>query len=414
METTDGRPFFWLADTVWSGPAVASLDDWNTYLVDRKAKRFSVVQFNAICPWRVNPADAAGQIAYTSRDPLAINEHYFARLDRYFDAIERHSLVAAPVLAWAHTKGDAGTELNEDDLVRLCRFQVERYTKRPVVWILAGDNRYTPEESTRWRRIGRRVFADFPDAVVTTHPTGMNWPWNNNGWRDEKWLSFLSYQSGHGDDVKTLQWLVDGPAAKNWNTKPIRPIINLEPPYEDHIAYQSKRPHSAYSVRRATYWSLLNAPIAGVTYGAHGIWSWQTESGGTPAAHAGSGVAKRWKEALELPGGAQMKHVVDLFEGMEWWNLRPAPEVLAAQPGRDDPTRFIAIATDKKKESLVAYLPVGGEIRLAPSEASSFSRFAWFDPREGKSVAVLKSDGHVYSAPTNDDWVFVALPRQRD
>src|SRR5690348_15593458 len=65
LETVDGKPFFWLGDTVWSGPAAASLDDWNAYLADRRAKGFNVVQFNAVVPWRVDRTDADGQTAYS-------------------------------------------------------------------------------------------------------------------------------------------------------------------------------------------------------------------------------------------------------------------------------------------------------------------------------------------------------------
>ncbi|MGC3972639.1 MAG: DUF4038 domain-containing protein [Pirellulales bacterium] len=412
LETMEGRPFFWMADTVWSGPAVATLDDWSTYLADRKAKRFNVVQFNAVCPWRVNHTDAEGNAAYTGRDPIAINERYFARLDKYYDAIERHGLVAAPVLIWAHRAGDAGVELSEADCIRLARYQVERYKHRSVVWILAGDNRYSPEESARWQRIGRAVFADRPEAVVTTHPTGMNWPWEQHGWRDEKWLSFLGYQSGHGDGDKTFAWIHSGPLVKAAQVRPARPIINFEPPYEGHVAYQSKQPHDAYSVRRASYWSLLSTPPAGITYGAHGIWSWQTESGQTPADHNGSGIAKRWDDAQRLPGSEQMSTLVELFTGMDfpWWQLRPAQAWLRTQPGRDDPAKFVAIAADDEGKSFIAYLPRGGIVELDPSRLGQVVYAPWWHDPEGKEdslMAVPNAPGR-FTAPSNSkDWLLI-------
>lgn len=407
LETTEGKPFFWLGDTVWSGPAVATLDDWNTYLADRKAKHFSVIQFNAVCPWRVNPTDADGQTAYSGRDPITINDRYFERLDKYFDAIEKHGLVAAPVLLWANKKGDAGTELSEDDAVRLARYQVDRYKGRSVVWILAGDNRYTAELSARWQRIGRKVFADQPDAVVTTHPTGMNWPWDQHGWRDEKWLSFLGYQSGHGDDVKTLAWIHSGPVSKAWRTEPVRPIINLEPPYEDHVAYQSKQPHSAYSVRRAAYWSMLNAPPAGLTYGAHGIWSWQTESGKVPADHGGSGVAKSWREAMDLPGSAQMGYLAELFQSLEWWKLRPfSPALRGTADG--PPEDFIGFALDGGRQQVI-YFPEGRTVDIGNWLVPNSPLYVWFDPRNGKRTVVKPDSAGKLPAPSEEDWVLLVL-----
>src|SRR5262249_9119931 len=159
------------------------------------------------------------------------------------------------------------------------------------LYILAGDNRYTPAESEKWKRIGRAVFADFPGQLVTTHPTGMNFPWA--GWEDEKWLTVLGYQSGHGDDANTLKWIHSGPPAVDGRrTGAPRPVITLDPPYEGHNGYQSRTPHSAYNVRRAVYWSLLSGPVAGFTYGGHGVWSWHTKPGEQPTDHTGTGVAK--------------------------------------------------------------------------------------------------------------------------
>ena len=58
LEHADGTPFFWLGDTVWTGPAFSSQHDWQTYLEARTADRYSIVQFSAICPWRTAPTDA--------------------------------------------------------------------------------------------------------------------------------------------------------------------------------------------------------------------------------------------------------------------------------------------------------------------------------------------------------------------
>ena len=160
----DGTPFFWLGDTVWSGPSMATREDWNTYLADRRAKSFSVVQFNAICPWRCAAADRDGHAAYSGRDPIRIEPKYFQRLDAYYDAINQQGLFAAPILCWAHKAGDAGMELSEADIVKLVRYQVARYGSHHVLWLLAGDNSYKPEQAQRWQRIGRAVFGGRPHA----------------------------------------------------------------------------------------------------------------------------------------------------------------------------------------------------------------------------------------------------------
>jgi hypothetical protein len=403
LQHADGTPFFWLGDTVWTGPALSGKDDWNTYLDDRAGKRFSVVQFNAVCPWRTAPADAEGQTAFTGEKNVRINPDYFRRLDERMDAVNARGMLAAPVLVWALKREDPGNSLPEPDIIRLLRYQVARYGAHHVVWVLAGDNPYRDGE--KWRRIGRAVFGERRHpAPVTTHPTGMNWPWAD--WRDETWLTVLGYQSGHGDDARTLRWIHSGPPSEHWRRAPARPIINLEPPYEDHLAYQSRKPHSAYNVRRAVYWGLLCAPPAGVTYGAHGLWSWQTKPGEEPRDHKGTGVARTWREALDLPGSTHMEHAAVLFASLPWWRLRPYPQLLAAQPGGDDPARYVAAAWTDEADAAVIYLPVGGEVTVKTDRLARGLVAEWFDPRTARRKLARDEEGK-FKAPDAQDWVLV-------
>jgi hypothetical protein len=363
------------------------------------------VQFNSLCPWRAAEADAEGKTAFTDDKKVRINPDYFGRLDARIDAINAHGMLAAPVLIWAHKADDPGKALPEAEIVKLMRYQVARYGAHHVLWILAGDNDYKGPQGERWRRIGSAVFGNNRHpAPVVTHPTGMNWPWAD--WRDETWLTVLGYQSGHGDSAATLRWIHSGPPSDGWHNAPARPVINLEPPYEDHLAYQSRKPHSAYNVRRAVYWSLLSTPTAGVTYGAHGLWSWQRKPGEEPPDHKGTGIAKTWREALNLPSSTDMKHMADLFRSLPWWQLRPHQELLAAQPGGDAPANYVAAAWSENGDLAVIYLPVGGEVRLKADKLIDGLKEEWYDPRTGKRKPA-RGDAGKYRAPDEQDWVLV-------
>lgn len=405
LQHQDGTPFFWLGDTVWNGPLLSTAEDWDAYLTDRTGKGFSVVQFNTLAPWRTAPTDAEGDVAFTGRDPVRINPRFFQRLDARMDAINAAGMLAAPVLLWSLTDRDPGKYLSEEDCIRLARYQVARYGAHQVVWILAGDNPYTGESAEKWKRVGRAVFGENRHpAPVATHPTGMNWPWES--WRDEAWLDILGYQSGHGDDAGTLRWLHSGPPAQHGRKTPARPVINLEPPYEAHVAYQSKKPHSAYSVRRAAYWSLLSAPTAGLTYGGHGLWSWHTRPGEEPTDHSGTGVAPTWREALSLPGSRQMEHVADLFRQLPWWKLRPASDtVLVNQPHAEDPARHVAAARTEDGAVTVLYLPAEtGVVTVKADVPTGGAR--WLDPRTGMTSAA-RAERSRFHTPTNEDWVLL-------
>ncbi len=403
LEHADGTPFFFLADTCWTGPALSAEKDWDRYLADRKKKGFTAVQFNMVSPWRTAPTDAEGNVSFTVKDgKLSLNEAFYKRLDARLKAINDAGLLAVPVLVWAHKKGDAGKELTDEQLIDLCKLQTGRYAKSHVLWILAGDNQYTTD-TERWKKVGRAVFGDNHPNPVTTHPTGENFPWAK--WDDEKWLTVLGYQSGHGDSEKSLKWMTEGPVVEYGKRNEFtRPVINLEPPYEMHKGYSTGEMHSAATVRRAIYWSLLTAPVAGFTYGAHGVWSWHTKPGEEPTDHKGTGRAKVWNDAIDLLGADQVKHTRNLFESLEWTKLRPAPELIAEQS--KSPADFIACAATKDRSQVVVYIPYKAKLTLS-SDIDGSRSAEWFNPRTGERV---KGKLAKLTPPDTNDWLLVIKP----
>ncbi|HEX7069220.1 MAG TPA: DUF4038 domain-containing protein [Rhodothermales bacterium] len=402
----DGTPFFWLGDTAWNGPLRSSRADWDAYLLARREQRFSVIQFVAT-QWRAAASDRLGLQAYSGYDDITINPAFFQRLDARIDAINRAGLLAAPVLLWE--LGDPQTapgQLPESQAIELARYLRARYGAHHVAWFLGGDADYRGERAERWKRIGRAVFGEGVDAPVFLHPQGMQWPWD--AFRDEEWLTALGYQSGHGDDAATLAWIHSGPAAEAGREETRRPIVNLEPPYEDHVAYQSGERHAAYNVRRAVYWSLLATPTAGVSYGAHGVWSWEVEPA-VPMNHPNAGLARPWFEAVTLPGGADMRHVAELFERIPWWRLRPDPELVVGQS--PDPARFIGAARTPDALNAVVYLPRGGEVTLDRRRISTGTQATWFNPRDGRQSTASPVRNMLYAAPDTLDWVLLFTPR---
>lgn len=63
LKHAGGKPFFWLADTVWCGPLLAHNDDWRVFLQDRVDKEFTAIQF-VMTQWRMAKTDAAGNSTY--------------------------------------------------------------------------------------------------------------------------------------------------------------------------------------------------------------------------------------------------------------------------------------------------------------------------------------------------------------
>lgn len=398
----DGTPFFWLACTAWNGALRSSRTDWARYLHVRRQQRFSVIQF--VCTqWRGGDK-VLRRSAFSGPKRIHVNPEFFQALDPKVDAVNRAGLVAAPVLLWAFADTDPGRALPEQDAIRLARYMTARWGAHNLVWLLGGDGHYLGDNVRRWRNIGRAVFADRHDRLVTLHPCGRSWV--GDDYAHEAWFDFAGYQSGHGDGDEHLAWNVTGPPARCWQKAPALPIVNLEPNYEAHPAYQSGKKHDDHHVRRAAYWSLLVAPPAGVTYGHNAVWVWN-ERAGPAEGHPNVGEVAPWHTGLDTPGARSMSVLRDLLETGPWMQLRPQPNLLAEQPGELDPRRFVAAALTEDRTWALVYLPAGGQVRIDAAEIRQPADAGWIDPRTGRRVSIgPPGSGWVtYRTPDDHDWV---------
>ncbi|MBK8030064.1 MAG: DUF4038 domain-containing protein [Chloroflexi bacterium] len=406
----DGTPFFWLADTCWNGPLRATSDEWAEYLNARIDQGFNTVQWVAT-QWISAPdGDLTGALPFEGHERISVKPDVFQRLDAKQDSLNAAGLLSVPVLLWAAEWGDPtvmainpGLTLPEDQAILLARYMVARWGANHVCWILPGDGNYLGVKADRWRRIGRAVFDGAPHAPVTLHPNGLSW--YGSDFRHEDWLDFLGYQSCHFGDPDSLAWIVRGAPASDWTAEPARPIINLEPNYEYHldIADRSRR-FEAYDVRRAMYWSLLVSPMAGVTYGGHGVWGWD-DGTAPPVAHEMSGIPLHWRQALHMPGAEQMRHLLACFTSANWWQLQPDPALVVAPT--DSPIAHAITAARVPDGSLaLVYLPAGGTVELAMSRLPDPPHATWFDPRTGASHPAEGASG-CFTAPDSQDWLLV-------
>ena len=406
IEHADGTPFFWLGDTCWAGALLSDTAGWNQYLKDRAAKRFTVVQFMGTQNI-ASAADAQGRQAFGGREKIVIDPYFFRRLDQRVNAINEAGLIASPTFLWAaewHPSAkvlDPGAWLSDDQAIVLGKYFTARYGAHQVVWMFAGDHDYRGDKAERWRKLGRAIFGPQPHRLVTIHPAPRALLRRELG--DESWIGFLGYQSSHSTADSTVKWIVQGEPASDWKVGTPKPVINIEPMYEAHMNFAHNRLATALDVRQATWWSLLVSPTAGVSYGGHGVWSWETQPA-IPMNHYRTGVARPWHEAIHLPGSMQMKHIRTFFDRVPWSQLRPAQDLLATQPADGNVQRFVAVS--QSPSHIVAYVPSAMSVQLK----AKGSKAEWFDPTSGAFRSA--GAGPEFRTPDkntggDEDWVLV-------
>jgi hypothetical protein len=401
--TLDGKPWFWLGDTAWNGALLSTREEWDEYLAARARQRFTAVQF-VMTQWRAGRRDEAGRTAFSvDGGTVRVDPAFFRRMDERVAAVNRHGLIAAPVLLWALTSRDKespGESLDPGQVILLARYMVARYNAYAVCWLLGGDGDYRAAQADKWKRIGRGAFPEgFDRRPVTLHPRGMQDPWP--GLAAEPWLDFFMYQSGHGDSPAKWRWAATQGMATGWKLAPPHPVIDGEINYEGHIAYQSKRVIEPAAVRRAAYYSLLSGATAGVTYGAHGIWFWSRKPE-VPLDHPSTGVALPWRECLRYEGAAQMKILRDLFDRFAWWKLRPDRALLAEDADAADFSDHVMASRATDGSFAVLYTPTARTLRL---NTAGFRRAVWLNPRDGvRRPAPLAA---TMTPPGPGDWLLL-------
>jgi hypothetical protein len=401
----DGTPFFYLACTAWNGALKSTETEWDQYLKQRVDNNYSVIQL-VTTQWRGCDKNSLGQVAFEGSGRIKINPEFFKLIDQKIDRVNDFGLVAVPVILWTLQNGSGrelspGYYLPDDQAILLARYIVARYGGNHVIWFLGGDGIYTGSYEQRWKTIGRAVFDGTHQRIVAQHPCGRSWI--GEVYKDEKWLDIIGYQSSHNNDKGTVEWITKGPVSKEWSSLPARPIINLEPNYEE-IGFKI----TDKDVRNAVYWSLFAAPISGVTYGANGIWPW-LRPGEKILNHSDAPGTSPWYVSIDFPGSLQMGYMAQFIKQFEWWNLYPAKELLIRQPGDSVFNHFVSLVRSPDNKTILAYLPVKLTIRIRKPLQADY-KVRWFKPGTNEyQNGALTDDGEVLtiSSPSEDDLILI-------
>ena len=257
----------------------------------------------------------------------------------------------------------------------------------------------------RWKEIGRQVFSGINHAPVTLHPHGSSWI--GEEYAGEDWYDIMGYQSSHNNGERVVNWINKGPMTQMWDKLKPMPYINMEPNYEEiHFKITDK------DVRNASYWSIFATPLAGITYGANGIWPWLAE-GELILNHSGKPGVSSWRKSIEFPGSIQMGYLFEFINRYEWWNFFPANELLIEQPGEEVYNHWISVVKTIDNSTIVAYLPVKSNVKLR--NLSNFTYSAkWFNPAENSysDAKIIHKDGIIFFGQEFENDMVIVLTKE--
>lgn len=434
LETSDGKPFFWMGDTAWGLIHGTTREETSFYLRTRARQGFTIIQ-TTILGRTTGPeaTSALGERPFIGDDPTKFNDAYFNRVVEIADEAAANGLYVSLMLTWGDTLtapwGDGPRIFRMDNLpaARAYGYYLGHKLRghSNVVWMLGGDRpaRLDPHHPNKnakdagfpddydWRPIWREMAAGLADGngskpVCLYHPAGFGI--TSTDLHQEAWLSINGMQSGHGEghDVAVWEWV-----GHDFTLTPPKPTLDLEPNYEDHPVSPWPRWDPSlgyfrdYDVRKQCYRSVL-AGACGVTYGHHAVWGFVGKR--NPPMNFAD---RDWISAMVRPGAQQMIFLRQLVESRPFFTRIPADD-LVHNPS-PAPADHITASRDRNGTYAMIYFPCRDQVAtidLAKLPGNQF-RAWWYDPRTGfaNPLGVIEGKAtHDFKTPSyGPDWVLV-------
>ena len=418
LQDKNGKPFFWMGDTAWELLHRLTREDTKTYLETRSKQGFTVVQVVALAfaneednkkpnrygdfPFVNNPS----QVAITpGNNPDKPEEYdYWDHVDFVIKTAAQLGLYVAFNPTWgdqvSHHWSSKGVIFNEQNARSYSQFLGKRYANQwNIIWVLGGDCPpvYETKDHTHYddRPVWRAFAAGIKEGegasrhLMTYHPNGAA---SSSRWfQQEAWLDINSFQSSHGSrDVDAWNWV-----ARDLALKPPKPVLDMEPCYEDHPInpwdgkWTRQRGYfNAYDIRSRLYRSVF-AGMCGFTYGHQQVWQFLDTTLFKPLTVGDTLIS--WRKALYAEGAGQVQHLRKLMLSRPYFTRMPDQSLILSEKGSD--YRDLVMATrDSAGSYMMVYLPQPKPVTVDVSKISGRAkRASWYDPRTGKTVLAQES-----------------------
>ncbi|MGM9734646.1 MAG: glycoside hydrolase family 140 protein [Prevotella sp.] len=423
LQYNDGTPFFWLGDTGWLLPERLNRDEAAYYL-----RRCAEAGYNVVQVQTVNGVPAFniyGKMSMPKGFDFSVIDTeegygYWQHMDYIVDLAEKNGIYIGMVCVWGGVVKAGMVDVDQAKLYG--KFLAERYKNRKnIIWIIGGDIQGNIKTEV-WDALATTIKSIDKNHLMTFHPRGRTTSarWFNN----REWLDFNMFQSGHRrygqrmgnkdypipDNTEEDNWMYVDSA---WKYKPIKPVIDGEPSYEDipQGLHDADEPRwTARDVRRYAYWSVF-AGSFGHTYGHNAIM--QFAKPGVAGAYFADGAAKPWYKALDDPGFNQMKHLKRLILAMPYFERVPDQSVI-----EDNSERYDRLLATRGDDYLLVYNHTGRYMRVRLDKISGKRKNVWWmDAATGELtfIGCFESKTRTFSpaAASETDGVLIAIDSER-
>lgn len=419
LTTSDGQPFFWLADTAWELAGRLDRDEVRTYLENTAEHGFTVVQFVLLTELdQQKQPNAYGDYALINKNPETPSVtpgsnpadpeeyDYWDHVDYVIDTAAAFGLYVAVLPTWGSYLWVNATQ-RADPLFTAASAEAyglwlgKRFKdKEHLIWVLGGDR--IPDSADKKqliRSMAKGIQSGGAKQLMTYHPWGGKS--SSEYFHDEDWLAFNSFQSGHAAKHDPNDRYV----TRDYARKPVKPTLDMEPRYEESpINFDVRNGRfTAYDARQAAYWSVF-AGAFGYTYGHNHIWQ-MYKQGKSPKTNA----TAYWSQSLDAEGRATMKHLRTLMESRPM--LSRIPDQTLVKDALSGGSRILATRGD---DYAFIYSSSGEAFTVMMGKISGHTiRAAWFNPRTGRisQIGHYPNNGeHRFTPPTTgpeEDWVLL-------
>jgi hypothetical protein len=254
----DGTPFLWMGDTAWAAPMRSNDEEWDTYLADRKAKHFTLIQVAPAPQW-AGETDRQGEKPFHDKACLESNPAFWQAFDRKIERANEAGLVVMLVglMEPVYRYPESGTAC------LFARNVVARLFGNFVIFSPSFDSKFMPLAD----EVGLATRQATAVHLITQHPgTPSKEPtpiWTME-YYDRPYLDIAGVQTGHNGGNRqrcahhAVEWILHA-----YRHEPHKPVINLEAMYDG----QGENGWQAVDARSLAWRSWLSG-AKGYTYGA--------------------------------------------------------------------------------------------------------------------------------------------------